>query len=220
MLHGFDGTDGEFPNAPLSSTRPATSTARRGTAARAAPATVFALKHSGSTWNETVLHSFNGTTEGLGPAGGVVLATSAAFSGRPIVYNGQTDGTVYELVRAHRAWHDDVLADVRRGANGCNPYAGLIADAHGNLYGTTIECGTNGDGVAFEMVRAWQSVLHRARPPSVRRTRRRRRRRTRGSARTRSGNLYGTTVSGGATATARSTSLRAYEARLRRAHPL
>jgi uncharacterized repeat protein (TIGR03803 family) len=196
VLHAFDGTDGEFPNAPLW-VDPAGnfySTTWHGGASGSGE--VFALKHSGSTWNETVLHAFNGTTEGLGPAGGVVLTPSGRIFGTTYVYNGQTDGTVYELVRAHRAWHDDVLQTFQGSANGCNPYAGLIADARGNLYGTTIECGPNGDGVAFEMVRAGKGyherVLHTFGGPGDGASP------YAGLSADARGNLYGTTVSGGA----------------------
>ncbi len=39
------------------------------------------------------------------------------------------------------------------GANGENPYAGLIADAAGDLFGTTQEGGTNGYGTVFEIAK-------------------------------------------------------------------
>ena len=37
------------------------------------------------------------------------------------------------------------------GSNGANPYAGLIADANGDLFGTTYEGGANSDGTVFEI---------------------------------------------------------------------
>ena len=37
------------------------------------------------------------------------------------------------------------------GSDGANPYAGLIADRAGNLYGTTLGGGASGNGVVFEL---------------------------------------------------------------------
>jgi uncharacterized repeat protein (TIGR03803 family) len=37
------------------------------------------------------------------------------------------------------------------GADGANPLAGLIADANGNLFGTTALGGASGDGTVFEI---------------------------------------------------------------------
>ena len=138
---------------------------------------VFPLKHSGHTWNATVLYAFNGTTDGTGPAAARADTLRPAIFGTTYVYNHTTDGTVYELDPRHIApGMIDVLRERSREArNGCNPYAGLIADARGNLYGTTIECGPNGDGVAFEMVRAGKAyherVLHTSADPATARRR-------------------------------------------------
>ena len=37
------------------------------------------------------------------------------------------------------------------GSNGANPYAGLTADANGDLFGTTVRGGVNGYGTVFEI---------------------------------------------------------------------
>ena len=39
------------------------------------------------------------------------------------------------------------------GTNGANPQGGLIADAHGDLFGTTSQGGANGDGTVFEIAK-------------------------------------------------------------------
>ena len=39
------------------------------------------------------------------------------------------------------------------GTNGEYPFAGLIADAAGDLFGTTIDGGANGDGTVFEIAK-------------------------------------------------------------------
>ena len=67
------------------------------------------------------------------------------------------------------------------GSNGANPYAGLTADANGDLFGTTDGGGANGDGTVFEITGAGFVVaaLRRLRERSAARRRRRRRRSSR-----------------------------------------
>ena len=49
-------------------------------------------------------------------------------------------------------------------SHGANPYAGLIADANGDLFGTTQHGGASGDGTVFELVRSGSTytttILH------------------------------------------------------------
>lgn len=86
------------------------------------------------------------------------------------------------------------------GADGCDPYAGVVGDSAGNFYGTTEGCGTGntgrgviGAGVVFKVSPTGQeTVLYNfmdgadgGYPHS-------------GVIRDRSGNLYGTTYYGGA----------------------
>lgn len=197
VLHTFTGGDGQFPNAVLiaDSTGALYSTTWYGGASGAG--TVFRLiRAPAGGWTESVLHSFNGTTEGSGPAAGVIRDAAGDLFGTTYPYNHYTDGVVYELVpQRNGTWIDNVLETFGSGSNGCNPYAGLIADTAGNLYGTTIECGTYGVGVAFKMQHghgAWtEKVLHTfgsgtdgGQPYA-------------GLVADGSGNLYGTTVFGG-----------------------
>jgi uncharacterized repeat protein (TIGR03803 family) len=46
-----------------------------------------------------------------------------------------------------------LITDAFTGANGANPYAGLFADANGDLFGTTAGGGANGDGTVFEIAK-------------------------------------------------------------------
>ena len=49
-----------------------------------------------------------------------------------------THGTVFELTpAAGGSWTEKVLHSFGSGTDGSNPYASLIFDAAGNLYGTT-----------------------------------------------------------------------------------
>jgi hypothetical protein len=60
-------------------------------------------------------------------------------------------GTVFELSPATGdAWTENVGHSFGNGTDEGNPYAGLIFDAAGNLYGTTQLGGTYASGTVFE----------------------------------------------------------------------
>jgi uncharacterized repeat protein (TIGR03803 family) len=136
--------------------------------------TVFELSPAaGGGWTEAVLYSFGATsTDGYNPF------SSLIFDGVGNLYgttnNGGAyhfhNGTVFELSpEAGGLWTETVLHSFNK--NGTNnqygyaPYAGLIFDASGNLYGTTTDGGTSGNGTVFEFSPAaggiWtETVLH------------------------------------------------------------
>src|ERR1019366_6272522 len=64
-------------------------------------------------------------------------------------------GTVFELTpAAGGGWTETVLHSFGNGTDGWAPYAGLIFDAAGNLYGTTYGGGTYSGGTVFEVTAA------------------------------------------------------------------
>lgn len=48
-------------------------------------------------------------------------------------------------------WTESVLHSFTGGDDGANPYAGVILDAAGNLYGTSLRGGCAGYGVVFKL---------------------------------------------------------------------
>ncbi len=150
VLHTFTGSDGQFPNAAL---YPGKSGSLYGTTwygGASGNGAVFELIPHGKTWAETVLLSLPGGAGGTSPAAGVFAGPSGDLFGTTYPYNGSNDGVVYELKRAKPP--ELVLHSFGSG-DGQNPYAGLIADSKGNLYGTTIEGGTSGVGTVYELLR-------------------------------------------------------------------
>jgi len=121
------------------------------------------------------LHSFNGT-DGYGPfeltyAG---ANTGAAYDGTSPLYSAtisggtNNDGTVFSLTPKHgKDWALQTLYNFCS-ASGCTdgglPYAGVIMDSSGNLFGTAEYYGTNNAGVIYELSNAggvWtQTVLY------------------------------------------------------------
>jgi len=113
--------------------------------------TVFELTPSGSQWNESLLWRFSGITDGASPSSGLLLTPSGQLLGE--TYSGSNagqNGTVFSLTPSSGSWS---LASLSNFVNtdGEYPTAGLVADAAGNLYGTTANGGSAGLGAVFEL---------------------------------------------------------------------
>jgi uncharacterized repeat protein (TIGR03803 family) len=116
---------------------------------------VFELKHnSNGGWAETVLYSFTGGADGANPYyAGVVFDASGNLYGTTVGGGSSNFGTVFELMRSGSNWDEKVLYSFAGGADGASPYAGLLFDTAGNLYGTTYYGGSYNDGTVFELMR-------------------------------------------------------------------
>ena len=121
-----------------------------------------------STWaaNETVLYTFNPRyTDGAFPYSSLIMDGAGNLYGT--TYQGGTNfyGTVFELTpNAGGGWTEKVLYNFN-GTDGAYPYAGLVMDAAGNLYGRTLFGGTYTAGTVFELTPhadgTWtEKVLH------------------------------------------------------------
>jgi uncharacterized repeat protein (TIGR03803 family) len=96
--------------------------------------TVFQLTHSGTGWNEKVLHSFG--SSGSGPYGGLLFDRAGNLYGTTQTANmGQGNGTVFMLSPSGNNWTLTTLHTFPSGFT--FPYARLTMDAAGNLCGTT-----------------------------------------------------------------------------------
>ncbi len=113
--------------------------------------TVYKVTPSGE---ETVLYAFTGGADGAHPRGTLAIdtkgniygATSDGGKGKP------GDGVIFEVNDTTGA--ETVIHTFAGGADGANPFGGVVKDVFGNLYGTTVyggdmSCGTNGCGVIF-----------------------------------------------------------------------
>ncbi len=129
--------------------------------------TVFELTPtSGGGWTEQVLHDFGNGTDGAKPSAGVTFDAAGNLYGTTVEGGTYTDGTVFELTpTAGGGWTEQVLWNFGSGTDGAGPYASLIFDAAGNLYGTTWAGGVYGAGTVFELTSTagggWtEQVLH------------------------------------------------------------
>jgi uncharacterized repeat protein (TIGR03803 family) len=111
--------------------------------------TVFQLSPpvaKGGAWTESILHSFNGS-DGANPYGGLTLDAAgnlfgaATYGGNFGCAFGNSCGLVFQLqppAQQGGAWTENILYEFPAGSlQGANPYAGVVLDAKGNLYGTT-----------------------------------------------------------------------------------
>jgi uncharacterized repeat protein (TIGR03803 family) len=137
--------------------------------------TVFELsRNSQGTWTERVLYSFVGGTDGAYPHAALVFDSSGNLYGTTSfggdISCAQGCGTVFQLTHSSDGWSENILYAFTGGSDGREPYARLVFDAHGNLYGTTLLGGyfgtgcASGCGTAFRLSRrsnSWaESVLY------------------------------------------------------------
>jgi uncharacterized repeat protein (TIGR03803 family) len=214
VLYSFTGgSDGSFPAAPL--LRDALGNLYGTTSSMVPPpgfegnttclirpgscGAVFKLDRKGA---ETTLYSFRGMPDGAQPVAGLVSDPADNLYGTT-QQGGDTScniqagcGTVFKIAPDGA---ESVVYDFTGGEDGSSPVAGLTRDAAGNLYGTTyfggdLSCEDGiGCGTVFRLSASGvQTVLHRfgggtdGELPAA------------GLVRDGSGNLYGTTLLGGA----------------------
>ncbi|MFZ0707263.1 MAG: choice-of-anchor tandem repeat GloVer-containing protein [Candidatus Korobacteraceae bacterium] len=113
--------------------------------------TVFKMTKSGNTWTETPIWSLSGGLDGGQPEGGVVLDSSGNLFGTTFS-GGYGYGSVFELSYINGNWVETRLYDFQGRSDGGAPYAGLVFDKSGNLYGTTSYDGSGGGGTVFELI--------------------------------------------------------------------
>jgi uncharacterized repeat protein (TIGR03803 family) len=99
-------------------------------------------------WQESILHSFTDGNDGGEPNAGLTLDASGNLYGTGA--SGGHAGVVFkETLGTNGKWKHKVVHDFTNGSDGARPYASLILDAAGNLYGTTKQGGTNSLGTVF-----------------------------------------------------------------------
>src|SRR5215813_13473882 len=151
-LANFNGSNGSFPQ--FGSLLPDANGDLFGTTEEGGSAndgTVFELVKNGSSYTLTTLVNFNGSNGSL-PRAGLVADANGDLFGTTEEGGSANDGTVFELVKNGSSYTLTTLVNFN-GSNASSPLAGLIADANGDLFGTTQGGGSANDGTVFELVK-------------------------------------------------------------------
>jgi len=151
--HAFNGVDGGMPTAALIQDS-AGNLYGTTSAGGSGLGVVFKLDTAN---NETVLHTFDGP-DGATPYGGLVRDGAGNLYGTTFAGGASGLGTVFKV---DTGGTETVLHSFAGGADGANPYAGLVMDRSGNLYGSTERGGSFGLGTVFKVdITSTEIVLH------------------------------------------------------------
>jgi len=147
VLTAFDGLNGEYPSPVLVQGTDGYlyGTAENGGEYESSAGTIYRVSLSG---NFTLLHSFDGTNDGAVPIAGLIQGVDGNFYGTTLQGGAFNEGTVFEIQPSGAF---TTLYSFTGAADGAEPWGGLIQATDGNLYGTTQEGGTYGDGTVFQI---------------------------------------------------------------------
>jgi uncharacterized repeat protein (TIGR03803 family) len=179
VLYSFlGGSDGAFPYAGVIADKTGALYGTT-TGVTSSCGTVFKLMPSstasGRRYTESVLYRFQCGSDGSSPYAGLIAGDDGALYGTTIAggagpgcYTGC--GTVFKLTPFKTAsgigYIESVIYNfnLSGGRDGAAPYAGLMADGKGALYGTTLMGGTSGNGTVFKLTRSGggyiETVIH------------------------------------------------------------
>jgi uncharacterized repeat protein (TIGR03803 family) len=125
---------------------------------------------SDGTWTETVLHnfdgSFDGSADGYEPYAGLAIDSAGNLYGTTRGGGPSGLGTVFEMSPGGAGtWTETILYNFgSTSTDGIGPYAPVVLDSEGNLYGTTLLGGTGQSGTVFKLVHGangWhEKVIH------------------------------------------------------------
>jgi uncharacterized repeat protein (TIGR03803 family) len=187
-----DCADGSSPYAPLVQGTDGNFYGTANAGGEFASGTIFKISSAGTF---AKLHDFCSVGEcvdGTHPYGGLIQATNGAFYGM----TSGAPGTVFEMTPAGVLSTIYTFCSRPNCTDGAEPEDGLVQAANGNFYGTTLAGGANTEGTVFELTPAGKlTTLHSfcslancvdGESPVA------------GLIQGSDGNLYGTTVEGGA----------------------
>ena len=163
LIHTFTGgMDGAAPEAGLTLDKAGNLYGTAAAGGTSGAGAVYKLTRRGTGFTLNPLYNFGGANDGASPIARVVFGPNGTLYGTTSD-NGMGQGvvgTVFNLgppatvcKAALCPWNEKVLHRFTgSGSDGFIPgYGDLLFDKSGNIYGTTIQGGTNGKGIVFEL---------------------------------------------------------------------
>ena len=158
IIHSFNLTEGSLPNSTLVFDTHGNlygTTLFGGDQNLCAPngcGTVFRLqRHADRTWSVTVLRALK-KTDGWCAIGPVAFDSTGNLYASAECGGAFGWGSVLQLIPGPTApWAERVIHSFTNNPDGASPYAGVIVDATGNLFGTTMNGGSANLGTIFEI---------------------------------------------------------------------
>ncbi len=158
LLHSFRGNDGANPFSSLtvdaSGNLYGTAGGGRRECNNSGCGVVFELTRQASgQWTEKVLHYFGKGNDGSDPLASLIFDSYGNLYGTTVQGGTWGGGTVFEMTPAAGGkWTEKVLHSFGSGGSGIDaPYAGVTVDADGDLFGTTAFGSVAGLGTVFKL---------------------------------------------------------------------
>lgn len=146
VLHTFAGPDGAVPHGSLVLDSFGNLYGTTSSGGAFDLGTVFKIDTSGT---ESVLHSFAGNPDGARPYAGLAMDSSGNLYGTTEHGGSSGFGTIFKI---DTVGSESVVHSFTGGSkDGADPKARLTLDTAGNLYGTTLNGGSDGYGTVFEL---------------------------------------------------------------------
>ena len=150
VLHSFaNGNDGVFPTSNLIEDASGNLYGTAYAGGSGGNGIVFEILHTGS---EKVLWSFNGT-DGAQPEAGLIMNKQGKLFGTTFMGGANNYGAVFELSPNGTEKVLYSFGNAADGTDGILPYAGLLADKSGNLFGAAYGGGAESNGAIFKVNR-------------------------------------------------------------------
>ena len=142
VIHSFAVSDGTQPYAGLTPGAGGTFFGTTLGGGSSGNGTIYELLPHGNAYTFTSVYSFPGGTGGKYPESPLIIDEPGDLFGTTIDGGRKNKGTVYELTPKQSKFTATILHSFAGGKDGAYPYAGLIGDANGNLFGTATNGGS------------------------------------------------------------------------------